>query len=352
MSERAKQQQQRRPATFRLDDPSVVMVNDGIEAARPARPPGAATVQIAAEAEPAPLLPVAVEAQAATARRSMPWGSIFFGAVGGLVLMALGLGVIHLVEDLYARNELLGLISGGFAGAATVALLVMLVREAYGLARLATIEKLHRRAAEVLVSDDRAASRAVVTDLLKIAHQNPQLAQARAALTSHSSDIIDGADMIRLAERELLTPLDVEARRLVSAAAQRVSIVTAVSPRAIIDILFVAVAALRLIRQLAHLYGGRPGALGMISLFRQVITHLAITGGMAASDGLVQQVLGHGIAAKLSHKLGEGVLNGLLTARLGLAAIDVTRPLPFMALPRPALPDLAKDLLRKRESEE
>jgi putative membrane protein len=45
-------------------------------------------------------------------------------------------------------------------------------------------------------------------------------------------------------------------------------------------------------------------------------------------------------------------VNGLLTARLGLAAIDVTRPLPFVALPRPALTDLAKDLLRKHEEEQ
>jgi len=58
-------------------------------------------------------------------------------------------------------------------------------------------------------------------------------------------------------------------------------------------------------------------------------------------------MLGHGITAKLSAKLGEGLLNGLLTARLGLAAIDVTRPLPFEALPRPVLSDLAKDLLRR-----
>src|SRR5260370_7124713 len=83
----------------------------------------------------------------------------------------------------------------------------------------------------------------------------------------------------------------------------------------------------------------------MIKLMRHVIAHVAITGGMAASDSLVQQVLGHGIAAKLSQRLGEGVLNGLLTARLGLAAIDVTRPLPFTAFPKPALADLPQDLL-------
>jgi len=90
----------------------------------------------------------------------------------------------------------------------------------------------------------------------------------------------------------------------------------------------------------------------MIRLLRHVIAHLAITGGMAASDSLVQQMLGHGLAAKLSQRLGEGVLNGLLTARLGLAAIEVTRPMPFTALPPPALTDLAKDLLRKREDED
>jgi hypothetical protein len=164
--------------------------------------------------------------------------------------------------------------------------------------------------------------------VLRLEHQNPQLARARATLQGHTDDIIDGADLIRLAERELMTPLDQEARRLVSSAAQRVSLVTAVSPRALIDVLFVFAASLRLIRQLARLYGGRPGALGMIALMRHVIAHVAITGGMAASDGLIEQVLGHGIAAKLSQRLGDGVLNGLLTARLGLAAIDVTRPLP------------------------
>ena len=62
---------------------------------------------------------------------------------------------------------------------------------------------------------------------------------------------------------------------------------------------------------------------------RHVIAHLAVTGGIAAGDSLIQQMLGHGVAAKLSARLGEGVLNGLLTARLGLAAIDVARPLPF-----------------------
>ena len=342
MSERS---HHRRPATFKLDDPGVVVM-DPEDSSRPPR----GMVHVTPEFEPA-ALPVPVEAPVLRPQRGFRWGAVFWTAIGGLILLGLGLGVTRLIEDLFARSEGLGLVGLAFAFAATLAFAIVVAREAFGLARLAAIEKLHLRAIAVLASDDHAESRAIVRELLRLEHQNPQLARARATLQGHTDDIIDGADLIRLAERELMTPLDQEARRLVSSAAQRVSLVTAVSPRALIDVLFVFAASLRLIRQLARLYGGRPGALGMIALMRHVIAHVAITGGMAASDGLIQQVLGHGIAAKLSQRLGEGVLNGLLTARLGLAAIDVTRPLPFTALPRPALADLAKDLLRKRDDE-
>ena len=331
----------RKPAAFRLDDPKVVVSDAEDVLARDA-------VQVRPELPP-DNLPMPVETLP-PARRGFPWGVVFWSALSGLILLAIGLSATQLIENLLARNAELGYFGMALTAIAAIALAVIVGREILGLSRLATIETLHKRATAALISDERAEATSIVRELLGIAKDNPHLARGRRMVSDHLTDIIDGADLIRIAERELLSPLDQEARRLISQAAQRVSVVTAISPRAVFDIAFVLVSSVRLVRQLARLYGGRPGALGMIKLFRHVVAHLALTGGMAASDSLVQQLLGHGIAAKLSTRLGEGVVNGLLTARLGLAAVDVTRPLPFAALPRPALADLVGELIRREEA--
>jgi putative membrane protein len=165
------------------------------------------------------------------------------------------------------------------------------------------------------------------------------------------SEIKDGRDLLKLAERDLVAPLDQRARTLISGAARRVSVVTAVSPHAFFDVAYVLWEALRLIRRLAALYGGRPGTLGLFRLTKAVLGHLAVTGSIAVGDTILQQIVGHGVAGRISTKLGEGVVNGLMTARIGLSAMDICRPLPFLARERPRLKDLAGNLVTFGEAD-
>ena len=294
-----------------------------------------ATAEEAVALESGAVVPVRPNRRAA--RR---WLGALFAAFGGLIALGIGIAVDNLVRDLFARNDWLGWFALALAAVAGVALIVLAAGEIAGLLRLRRINRIHDRATTAATADDRDAALAVIREIDALYRRRPETARGRAALAAHRSEIIDGRDLIGLAEAELLAPFDESARRMVLSSAKRVALVTAISPRVLIDLLFVGSEILRLIRRLATLYGGRPGTIGFVRLARETIGHLAVTGGIAAGDSLVQQIVGHGVAARLSARLGEGVINGMLTARVGIAAIEVCRPLPFINGTPPRLSDV------------
>ena len=265
--------------------------------------------------------------------------TVFLTAFGALLSLAVGLWADQLIRELFQRAEWLGWLAAGLAALAALALLVILAREMMAIARLASVEKLRAKALDAITRDDPKTARAVVAELTAFVSHKPETAAGRRALASLEDDIIDGANLVRIAETEILAPLDARAKHLILDAAKRVSLVTAVSPRALVDLLYVLFESGRLIRRLSELYGGRPGTLGFFRLARGVLAHLAVTGAIAAGDDFVHQIVGQGLAARLSAKLGEGVVNGMMTARIGVAAMEVTRPLPFSALKRPGMTD-------------
>ncbi|MDB5508310.1 MAG: conserved rane protein of unknown function [Hyphomicrobiales bacterium] len=283
------------------------------------------------------------------ARSLMSWGGLFWSAAFGLVTLAMGLWFDSLLANLFARTPALGWIGVALIGALVLALLVLAGREVSGVLRQKRIGQMHIALARARETDDTAAARTLVRDLTALYASRPDTARARAHVLDLTREIVDGRDLIDIAERTLVMPLDQTVQHEIARAAKRVSVVTAISPRAIVDLLFVAAQAFRLVRRISEIYGGRPGMVGFLRLLRSVGAHLAITGGMAAGDSLVQQVLGHGIAAKLSARLGEGVLNGMLTARVGLSAMAVCRPMPFAAEPSPGVKDVAPFLFRSGE---
>jgi putative membrane protein len=346
-----------RPRAFRLDDASVRLSD---ETAETFRKQGGTVIEpqpdAFGEAEmalPSVLDPeesaVEVAQKRGLLRRTLiSWGGLFWSAAGGLAALALGLWFERLIRDLFDRSTTLGTMGLGLAGLALVALIVLLVRELTAIYRQTHIARLHIALAEARAADDRDAARGRLAELAALYVHRPETATPRALVKDLVNEIIDGRDLIDIAERNLMLPLDEEARREIAIAAKRVSVFTAISPRALLDVLFVVAQAMRLMRRIAEIYGGRPGLLGAIKLARSVASHLAITGGMAIGDSLVQQVLGHGIAAKLSARLGEGVLNGLLTARVGLSAMAVCRPMPFAAERPPGVRDVAPFLFSEK----
>jgi putative membrane protein len=304
----------RPPRAVRLDDPaisrgSVVLEDEPMDAIEQAE---------------AAVVP-------ASERRRAPWGSLLFGAVSGLVLLALGLAINQLIADLFVAAPALGWVAIALVVLAVIALVAVVGREFLGILREEKIEKLRASAFEAICVRDHAAAKRVAS---QIAAMYARRGTSRAATPVHEDEILEPDDRLALAEHIYLAPLDEQARRAIAAAAKQVSLVTAVSPRAIVDVAFVIYAATKLLR-----------------LARSALDHLAVTGGVAVGDSLLQQALGLGLAARVSAKLGEGVLNGLMTARFGLAALAVCRPLPFIREPAPKIGEVAGELLARAKDE-
>jgi len=343
--------QRPRPRAFRLDGDKVLVADGDAPAASDFRKSGGVVVAPSPDAFAPDDEPVeaASDEQAVEIaqkrgllqRAILSWGGLFWSALGGLVSLGLGLWATRIVDDLFARSAALGWIGVALAAVLLVAALGLFAREARAIFRQRRIAHLHLALAQAREQDDRDGARKGVAELVAIYTDRPDTARSRNLVNDLLREIVDAPDLLDIAERNLMRPLDDDARREIAAAAKRVSVVTAISPRALVDVAFVAAQAVRLLRRISEIYGGRPGFLGFVRLARSVGAHLAITGGMAVGDSLVQQVLGHGIAARLSARLGEGVLNGMLTTRIGLSAMAVCRPMPFAAEKQPGVKDVA-----------
>lgn len=268
---------------------------------------------------------------------------------GLLVSLALGLWVDHLVRELFATQPWLGGVGLALAAALGLALIGLIIHEYLGLRRLARLGKLHRQAERALLADRPQDGAKVLDEVLALYAATPRLARAREQVLADRSALFDGGEYVRLADRVMMAPLDAEARALTAASARRVALVTTVSPRALVDIGFVLYESIRLGGAIARLYGARPGLIGTLRLTGAVLQHLAVTGGLVLTDGVVEQLVGQGLAARLSARLGEGVVNGLMTVRVGIAAMRVVRPLPYATSTPPMVKDFVPELVKVLE---
>lgn len=320
----------RKPAVFKADDAKLVIETPPEDTHPVGQVPASGTVGLADNETPPAIratLPV---------KRSR-WGMVLFTALGALVSLGVGLAVTRLIEDLWTRHQWLGWAGIALLGTALAALVIICGRELVALRRMRHLDEIRTAAERGLRHDDHSECTIAVRETRALYRNRQDMAWGLSRLADHDGEVMDPSDRLKLAERELMGRLDDEARIIISRASRRVSVITAVNPAAALDVAFVLTQNLGMLRRLATLYGGRPGTLGTFRLGRLVLTHLAVTGGLAIGDNLIQHVLGRGLAGRLSAKLGEGAVNGIMTARIGIAALDLCRPLPFEVLERPSL---------------
>lgn len=276
-----------------------------------------------------------IRAGALATHRGSALGRFFWASTAALVSLLASVAAWRFVAGLFSASPALGWVAAALVAAFVLALLLLALREVSAYLRLARIDRLARDAATASAKGDLEGARAVTERLARLYLGRADMAWGLRRMDERRPEVMDAETLLELAEIELLTPLDAAARREIEAAARQVAAVTALVPLALADVAAALFTNVRMMRRIAEIYGGRAGTFGSWRLLRRVMAHLVATGVLAVGDDMVQSLAGGGLLAKLSRRFGEGVVNGALTARVGLAAMEVCRPMPFRALSRP-----------------
>lgn len=137
------------------------------------------------------------------------------------------------------------------------------------------------------------------------------------------------AEVMKLYSRNVLSQVDQKALTEIAKFSTEAVVLVALSPIAIIDMLIMLWRNLRLVNKIAALYGLKLGYWSRVKLIKQVIINMAYAGASELVTDLGADLLGAELLGKLSARTAQGLGAGMLTARLGIKAMHMCRPIPF-----------------------
>ena len=286
--------------------------------------------------------PVQLPASALTSapRRSWVWRLLLAGfALGGTALAA------WLVDSAIASvqaGSVLGLLTAASLALLGLALAALIIGEFVSLARLRSRTKIRVLVEQATTTRDSVQSEKALSALLAIHSRRPALAWALAQYRDAAADIPDAADKLVLYEQLVLGPLDEACVAEIRTIARRAAVLTAFAPNPILDAVFVLWLNLSIVRRVAHVQGLRPGAAASWALLRRTILAMIAAGGMEALGDMMPAAVAGSIIRTVARRVGEGAVNGILTIRIGVAALEACRPMPFAAREKPSVTALAR----------
>ncbi|MBP6121158.1 MULTISPECIES: YcjF family protein [Providencia] len=170
--------------------------------------------------------------------------------------------------------------------------------------------------------------------------QHPAIQRWQATIHDSHND----REILELYSKLVQPILDEQARKEISRSSAESALMIAVSPLAVVDMAFIAWRNIRLINRIAAIYGIELGYYSRIRLFRMVLINIAFAGASELIREVGMDWLSQDITARLSTRAAQGIGAGLLTARLGIKAMELCRPLPWIE-DKPRLADFRRQLI-------
>ena len=246
-----------------------------------------------------------------------------------LLLVVAGVSALALIQAAaavhaaFAASPVLGALYAAIAVLIVCALCSAIAAEFFLLLRLKEAEALRARASAAVKGEDLPGLVHICQSLAVNARAGTQAAYAD---WRREIDRCGTAKEVLMRYSDLvLAHADEEAKKIITGHSLKAAALVAISPLALGDMLLVLINSRRMLDRIAECYGIRLGFTSRIKLYRQILHNMVIAAGADVLLGGIST----GIAGAILPKVGEALLAGFSSARLGINAAYICRPLPM-----------------------
>ncbi|OQW91115.1 MAG: TIGR01620 family protein [Beggiatoa sp. IS2] len=267
------------------------------------------------------------------------------GSLSSLLICMLLLDAYYFVAEQYTHSFFLGTFFLGLIALIVASVLTLSWRAYQNLQTLRMITKLQQEGRKLMEVNGYGSA---IHYINRVAHFYLHRPDVKARLDRFYVTLNDShhdREICTLFSGQVMKELDQQAYRIVLQRSKETALLVVLSPIALLDTVLTLWRSVRMIRDIATLYGGRPGFLASTSLVISVVQNLVYAEvSEVLADGMAE-TLGHSVFAVLSAKAAQGVGSGVLTARVGLRAMTACRPLPFVEDEKPRLKEIRREIM-------
>lgn len=267
------------------------------------------------------------------------------GALGMLLVLLTLENAVLLIAQQFDYGVLLGIIFTILLGTIVSILGMAIWRNYQDILALRNISQLQEEGQLIIATDGYG-------NALKYVNKITQLYVQRTDIKTHLdrfyvvlSDSHHDREVCHLYSTQVMKEIDLQAHRLVAKRAKETALLVMISQIALLDSLLTLWRNLVLIQDIAKLYGGRPSFLASMSLFGAVLQNLIYADVSETVADSLTEILGGSVLSMLSAQAMQGVGSGVMTARVGLYAMQACRPLPFQEGEKPRLKDIRREIV-------
>lgn len=206
------------------------------------------------------------------------------------------------------------------------------------------LDVLRQQAQRLADSVDLGSYSQFTQELATYYHNKPQAELLRSSLV-HLPSYSNDAEALAYLEANFLAPLDQEALRRVSTFSLQTAVGVSLSPWVSLDMALALWRNVKMLDEVAQVYGIRPSLATRMRLFNKVLNQLVLVGATEAAIGQFYEELSLDTLGGLVALRGmQGLGAGAYSLRIGITAMTLCRPVEFNATNRPKLSDATKEM--------